>query len=113
MMSQQSVSKAQLRPQQISTVETFKGSTTATEKDKVGSLSLHLDGLALESAEKNDSAFNGVTEWQFANETERSEVDQSFVILRDPPVKDNEGSLSIIEQQVLQQTKLITFSNEP
>ena len=91
-----------LRQQQASTAETFKGSTTATEKDKPGSLSLHLDALALESAEKNDSAFNGVTEWQFANETERSEVDQSFVIPRDPPTKETDPSLSIIEQQVIQ-----------
>ena len=96
MVSGQSVSKAQSRPQHISTVETFKGSTSATEKDQGGSLSLNLKGL-VDSVEKSDSAFNGVTEWQFANETERSEVDQSFVIQREPPTKDNVGSLSIIE----------------
>ena len=61
---------------------------------------MNLEGL-VDSVEKTDSAFNGVTEWQFANETERSEVDQSFVISRDPPTRDNGGSLSIIEQQVL------------
>ena len=121
MMSQYSVSKSQAAQPLGLTVDTFKDSNTATALGKGGSVSHRLAATTVGSTEKNDlasteNAFKPVTEWQLEAGTERSEVEQSFIITDNQlvPQGEHDTSKSITEQQVLQSqmVQMVTFNQD-